>query len=100
MDICRGASACKLIEDCAHAIETEYRGRKAGTFGDFGCFSFYVTKNVVTGEGGMVLRDERSRRGPDQGPGAARHDARTPGSDSATRATSTTRSSRPASSTT
>jgi dTDP-4-amino-4,6-dideoxygalactose transaminase len=45
----------KLIEDCAHAIETEYKGQKAGTFGDFGCFSFYVTKNVVTGEGGMVL---------------------------------------------
>jgi dTDP-4-amino-4,6-dideoxygalactose transaminase len=45
----------KLIEDCAHAIETEYRGRKAGTFGDFGCFSFYVTKNIVTGEGGMIL---------------------------------------------
>ena len=45
----------KIIEDCAHAIETEYKGRKAGTFGDFGCFSFYVTKNVVTGEGGMVL---------------------------------------------
>jgi dTDP-4-amino-4,6-dideoxygalactose transaminase len=44
-----------LIEDCAHAIEAEYRGRKAGTFGDFGCFSFYVTKNVVTGEGGMIL---------------------------------------------
>lgn len=44
-----------LIEDCAHAIETEYKGRKAGTFGDFGCLSFYVTKNVVTGEGGMVL---------------------------------------------
>ena len=45
----------KIIEDCAHAIETEYRGMKAGTIGDFGCFSFYVTKNVVTGEGGMVL---------------------------------------------
>lgn len=45
----------KVIEDCAHAIETEYKGRKAGTFGDFGCFSFYATKNVVTGEGGMVL---------------------------------------------
>lgn len=44
-----------VIEDCAHAIETEYRGQKAGTFGDFGCFSFYVTKNVVTGEGGMVV---------------------------------------------
>ena len=50
----------KVIEDCAHAIETEYKGQKAGTFGDFGCFSFYSTKNIVTGEGGMVLakRDE------------------------------------------
>lgn len=48
-----------VIEDCAHAIETEYHGQKAGTFGDFGCYSFYVTKNVVTGEGGMVVgRDE------------------------------------------
>jgi dTDP-4-amino-4,6-dideoxygalactose transaminase len=44
-----------VIEDCAHAIETEYRGSKAGTFGEFGCFSFYVTKNVITGEGGMVI---------------------------------------------
>nr|WP_279236955.1 DegT/DnrJ/EryC1/StrS family aminotransferase [Dyella sp. RRB7] len=48
-----------VIEDCAHAIETEYHGRPVGTFGDFGCYSFYVTKNVVTGEGGMILgRDE------------------------------------------
>ena len=48
-----------VIEDCAHSIETEYHGRKAGTFGDFGCFSFYVIKNVVTGEGDMILgRDE------------------------------------------
>jgi dTDP-4-amino-4,6-dideoxygalactose transaminase len=48
-----------VIEDCAHAIETEFHGQKAGTFGDFGCFSFYATKNVVTGEGGMILgRDE------------------------------------------
>lgn len=45
----------KIIEDCAHAIETEYKGKKAGTFGDFSCFSFYVTKNIVTGEGGMVI---------------------------------------------
>lgn len=45
----------KVIEDCAHAIETEYHGQKTGTFGDFGCFSFYVTKNIVTGEGGMVI---------------------------------------------
>jgi dTDP-4-amino-4,6-dideoxygalactose transaminase len=48
-----------VIEDCAHAIETTYHGRKAGTFGDFGCFSFYATKNVVTGEGGMITgRDD------------------------------------------
>jgi len=45
----------KMIEDCAHAIETTFQGRPAGTFGDFGCLSFYVTKNIVTGEGGMVL---------------------------------------------
>lgn len=45
----------KVIEDCAHAIETEYHGRPVGTIGDFGCFSFYVTKNIVTGEGGMVF---------------------------------------------
>ncbi len=44
-----------VIEDCAHAIETEYHGKKIGTFGDFGCFSFYVTKNIITGEGGMIL---------------------------------------------
>ena len=53
----------KLIEDCAHAIETEYHGTPAGLFGDFGCFSFYVTKNVITGEGGMVL----TRREKDAG---------------------------------
>ncbi|MEO6593443.1 MAG: DegT/DnrJ/EryC1/StrS family aminotransferase [Planctomycetota bacterium] len=45
----------RVIEDCAHAIETEYRGKKAGTIGDLGVLSFYSTKNIVTGEGGMVL---------------------------------------------
>jgi len=50
----------KIIEDCAHAIETEYKGRKVGSFGDLGCFSFYVTKNVVTGEGGMILTDNEA----------------------------------------
>lgn len=44
-----------VIEDCAHAIETTYKGQHMGTFGDFGCFSFYVTKNIITGEGGMVI---------------------------------------------
>lgn len=48
-----------VIEDCAHAIEAEYHGRGTGTFGDFGCFSFYVTKNLCTGEGGMVLGRSR-----------------------------------------
>jgi dTDP-4-amino-4,6-dideoxygalactose transaminase len=47
----------KVVEDCAHAIETEYHGKKTGTFGDIGCFSFYVTKNIVTGEGGMCITD-------------------------------------------
>lgn len=50
-----------VIEDCAHAIETEYRGRKAGTFGDFGCFSFYATKNVAMGEGGLILARDAER---------------------------------------
>ncbi len=50
----------KVIEDCAHAIETEYHGRKIGTFGDMGCFSFYVTKNIVTGEGGMVITNNET----------------------------------------
>jgi len=45
----------KVIEDCAHAIETTYHEKKAGTFGNFGCFSFYVTKNLITGEGGMII---------------------------------------------
>lgn len=54
MDIARRHNL-SVIEDCAHAIETEFNGQAAGTIGDFGCFSFYVTKNVVTGEGGMVV---------------------------------------------
>ncbi|MFV2058225.1 MAG: DegT/DnrJ/EryC1/StrS family aminotransferase [Thiohalomonadales bacterium] len=63
MDIARRHELL-VIEDCAHAIETEFAGIKAGNFGDFGCFSFYVTKNVVTGEGGMVVakREEHISR--------------------------------------
>jgi len=49
-----------VVEDCAHAIETEWRGQAIGTFGDFACFSFYVTKNVATGEGGMVIARSQS----------------------------------------
>jgi len=46
-----------LIEDAAHAIEAAHHGKKIGTIGDLTCFSFYVTKNVVTAEGGMVTTD-------------------------------------------
>ena len=43
-----------VIEDAAHAIEARYRDRRVGTIGDLTCFSFYVTKNITTVEGGMV----------------------------------------------
>jgi dTDP-4-amino-4,6-dideoxygalactose transaminase len=43
-----------VIEDAAHAIETVYRDQKVGSISDITCFSFYVTKNMTTGEGGMV----------------------------------------------
>ena len=44
-----------VIEDCAEAHGAEIAGRKVGTFGDAGCFSFYGNKILTTGEGGMVL---------------------------------------------
>ncbi len=47
----------KIVEDAAHAIETQAQGRKVGSIGDLTCFSFYVTKNIVTGEGGMVTTE-------------------------------------------
>jgi dTDP-4-amino-4,6-dideoxygalactose transaminase len=47
-----------LVEDCAHAIETDDGRQSAGTFGQCGVLSFYSTKNVVTGEGGMVLTND------------------------------------------
>lgn len=67
----------RVIEDCAHAIETEYRGKKAGTIGDIGVLSFYSTKNITTGEGGMVLtRDAHlARRTKTLGLHGMSHDA-------------------------
>lgn len=44
----------KVIEDCAHAVEATYHSKNLGTIGDVGCFSFYATKNITTGEGGML----------------------------------------------
>jgi len=44
----------RVIEDAAHCVEGVASGRKVGAIGDFTCFSFYATKNLTTGEGGMV----------------------------------------------
>jgi dTDP-4-amino-4,6-dideoxygalactose transaminase len=53
MDIARRHDLV-VIEDAAHCIEGVHHGKKVGNIGDITCFSFYVTKNLVTGEGGMV----------------------------------------------
>ena len=50
----------KVIEDAAHAFPAYYRGRLIGTIGDVTCFSFYATKTITTGEGGMITTDEDS----------------------------------------
>jgi len=47
----------KVIEDAAHALPAAYRGRSVGTIGDITCFSFYATKTITTGEGGMITTD-------------------------------------------
>jgi dTDP-4-amino-4,6-dideoxygalactose transaminase len=44
----------KVIEDAAHALPASYNGQRVGTFGELACFSFYATKTICTGEGGMV----------------------------------------------
>jgi dTDP-4-amino-4,6-dideoxygalactose transaminase len=51
----------KVIEDAAHALEASWKGRRAGTIGDCGAFSFYATKNVTTAEGGMVVTADAAR---------------------------------------
>ena len=48
----------KVIEDAAQAHGSLYRGRPAGSLGDIACFSFYASKTLTTGEGGMVLTDD------------------------------------------
>ena len=48
----------KVIEDAAEAIGSEYRGKKAGSFGDISVFSFHGTKTLTTGEGGILLTDD------------------------------------------
>lgn len=47
----------KIIHDAAHAVETEFQGKKIGSFRNIANFSFYVTKNITTVEGGMITTD-------------------------------------------
>lgn len=47
----------QIIEDACQAIGADYKGSKAGSLGDLGCFSLYATKNIMSGEGGMVTTD-------------------------------------------
>jgi perosamine synthetase len=49
-----------VIEDAAQALGTEYAGKRAGSFGDMACFSFYANKLVTSGEGGMVVTRKKS----------------------------------------
>jgi dTDP-4-amino-4,6-dideoxygalactose transaminase len=48
----------RIVEDSAHAIGASQNSKMAGTFGDFGCFSFFSNKNMATGEGGMLVAND------------------------------------------
>jgi perosamine synthetase len=52
----------KVIEDCAHCAGGEYKGKKLGTWGDIGCFSFEEKKSMTTGDGGMICFDDEGLR--------------------------------------
>lgn len=60
--ICRDHTLL-LIEDAAQAHGSSFKGRKMGSFGELACFSFYATKNMTTGEGGMVTTDDAELAG-------------------------------------
>jgi perosamine synthetase len=48
----------RVIEDAAHSFPTQYKGRMVGSISDFTCFSFYATKTITTGEGGMITTND------------------------------------------
>ena len=48
-----------VVEDACHAHGAEYKGKKTGTLGDFGIFSFQASKNLPGGEGGMLITNNR-----------------------------------------
>jgi dTDP-4-amino-4,6-dideoxygalactose transaminase len=57
LDAFRDRHGLVVIEDAAHAIGTEFKGRRIGAFGNVTAFSFYVTKNITTIEGGAIATD-------------------------------------------
>lgn len=62
MNICK-LNGIPLIEDCANCTGGEFKGKKLGTFGDIGCYSFEEKKNMTTGDGGMIyFRDPKKRK--------------------------------------
>jgi dTDP-4-amino-4,6-dideoxygalactose transaminase len=50
-----------LIEDCAHSPGARYKDKSVGTFGDYGCFSFFTNKNLSVGEGGMIISKDEEK---------------------------------------
>jgi perosamine synthetase len=58
-----GQAGVKIIEDAAHALPSSYRGIPVGRIGDVTCFSFYATKTLTTGEGGMITTDDAAAAG-------------------------------------
>jgi dTDP-4-amino-4,6-dideoxygalactose transaminase len=66
----------KMIEDSCEALGAEYKGKPAGTFGDYGVFAFYPNKQITTGEGGVVITSDD--RGADM-MRALRNQGRAPG---------------------
>ncbi len=66
----------KLIEDSCEALGATYKGRKAGTLGDYGVFAFYPNKQITTGEGGVIVTDDDQAAGMMR---ALRNQGRAPG---------------------
>ncbi len=70
------ARGLKVIEDSCEALGAAYKGRPAGTLGDYGVFAFYPNKQITTGEGGMVVTDDDAAAGLMR---ALRNQGRAPG---------------------